>query len=398
MNVGNSGHLTYCTNIHPGETWPEVRTNLERYLLSVKGQMAPRGPFGVGLRLSAIAARALAEPRTLEEFKDFLLRNDLYVFTLNGFPYGPFHGEPVKENAYLPDWKQEDRLQYTNLLADLLVELLPDDPDLEGSISTVPGAFKPNADTPEKVAQITDVLLRHVAHLIQLRSRTGRTIGLALEPEPCCFLETVEETIAYFRSSLTSEAAVQRLMALTGLPSATAREALHRHIGVCLDLCHAAVEFEDAAGCLQQLRDANVRVHKMQLSSGLRVPGVDARTEELLRPFDDRVYLHQVVERNADGLNRYVDLADAFATLPGGRGEREWRVHCHVPVFLDDLGQFASTQNFIRDALAAHRARPVTAHLEAETYTWSVLPERYRGSSMDHAIARELSWLREHLG
>ena len=398
MKVGNGGHLTYCTNIHPGETWPEVRSNLERYLLSVKAQMAPRGGFGVGLRLSAIAARALAEPRTLAEFKSFLQRNRLYVFTLNGFPYGPFHGEPVKENAYLPDWKQDDRLEYTNLLADLLVELLPDDPELEGSISTVPGAFKPHADTPEKVERITDVLLRHVAHLVKLRSRTGRTIGLALEPEPCCFLETVEETIAYFRNSLTSEAAVQRLMTLAGVPQATAREALHRHIGVCLDLCHAAVEFEDAEGCLRQLRGANIRVHKMQLSSGLRVPGVDARTEELLRPFDDRVYLHQVVERTADGLNRYVDLADAFASLPGGRGEREWRVHCHVPVFLEDMGQFASTQSFICDALAAHRKNPITAHLEAETYTWSVLPNQYRGASMDHAIARELSWLREHLG
>jgi sugar phosphate isomerase/epimerase len=393
----DTGHLTYCTNIHPGETWPQVRSNLERYLLSVKAQVAPGGPFGVGLRLSAIAARALAEPRTLAEFKDFLERNDLYVFTLNGFPYGPFHGEPVKEHVYLPDWQQDDRLSYTNLLADLLVELLPEDPELEGSISTVPGAFKANADTPEKVQKITERLLRQVAHLVQLRSRTGRTIGLALEPEPCCFLETVEETIGYFRQSLHSDGAVQRLMHLTGLPRSTAAEALHRHIGVCLDLCHAAVEFEDAAGCLQALRDANVRVHKMQLSSGLRVPGVDSRTEALLRPFDDRVYLHQVVERHADGLNRYVDLSDAFATLAQARGEREWRVHCHVPVFLDDMGQFGSTQSFITEALAAHREQPITAHLEAETYTWSVLPERYRGASVDHAVARELSWLREHL-
>jgi sugar phosphate isomerase/epimerase len=391
-----SGHLTYCTNIHPGETWPEVRTNLERYLLSVKDQLAPKGRFGVGLRLSAVAASALAEPRTLAEFKAFLQHNELYVFTLNGFPYGKFHGEPVKQNAYLPDWGAEERVRYSNQLADLLIELLPDDADLEGSISTVPGAFKANAQSDDQVARITELLLRHVAHLVQLRSHTGRTIGLALEPEPCCFLETVEETIAFFRNHAASESAATRLMELTGLSREQAREALHRHLGVCLDLCHAAVEFEDAAGCLQQLRDANIRVHKMQLSSGLRVANVDSRTESLLRPFDDRVYLHQVIERNANGLERYLDLADAFATLPQG-GEREWRVHCHVPVFLDDMGEFGSTQSFIRDALAAHRANPITDHLEAETYTWSVLPERYRGASVDHAIARELSWLREHL-
>ena len=397
MNVGKSGHLTYCTNIHPGETWDEVKANLESHLLSVKKQLAPRERFGMGLRLSAIAAQALAEPGTLAEFKDFLHRNDLYVFTLNGFPYGRFHGEPVKRNVYLPDWTHDDRLRYTNLLADLLAELLPADQELEGSISTVPGAFKTNADTPEKIDRITDLLLRHVAHLVDVRNRTGRTIALALEPEPCCFLETVEETIRYFRDSLASQSGVQRLTALTGLSSAEARQAIDRHLGVCLDLCHAAVEFEDATDCLRQLRDANVRVKKMQLSSGLRVPAVNAATRALLAPFDDGVYLHQVVERTADGYNRYVDLADAFARLANGRGDREWRVHFHVPVFLDDMGQFASTQTFVRDVLAAHRRQPATAHLEAETYTWGVLPERYREVSVDRAIARELSWLREHL-
>ena len=130
---------------------------------------------------------------------------------------------------------------------------------------------------------------------------------------------------------------------------------------------------------------------------GPELHGDARRTEALLRPFDDRVYLHQVVERNADGLARYLDLADAFATLPERRDEREWRVHCHVPVFLDDMGEFASTQSFVSDALAAHRKNPITQHLEAETYTWGVLPERYRGASVDHAIARELSWLREQL-
>ena len=393
----DSGHLTYCTNIHPGESWPEVRANLDRFLLSVKAQMSPAQAFGVGLRLSAAAARTLSRPPALAEFKSFLQRNDLYVFTLNGFPYGPFHGEPVKEKAYLPDWREEDRLQYTNLLADLLVELLPDDPNLEGSISTVPGAFKPHIDGPFKVQRLADVMLRHVAHLVKIRQRTGRTISLALEPEPYCFLETVQETVAFFKQSLNSEPAVQRLMELTGLAQPAAREALHRHIGVCLDLCHAAVEFEDAADCLRQLREGDVRVHKMQLSSGLRVPAVGSGTIDLLKPFDDRVYLHQVVERDANGLTRYLDLADAFAALPNGRGEREWRVHCHVPVFLDDLGSFASTQSFVAEMLALHREQPVSQHLEAETYTWSVLPEKYRGNSVDRAIARELSWLKEHL-
>ena len=41
MRLGSQGHLTYCTNIHPGETWSEVRANLERFLPRVKQQVAP---------------------------------------------------------------------------------------------------------------------------------------------------------------------------------------------------------------------------------------------------------------------------------------------------------------------------------------------------------------------
>ena len=75
-----------------------------------------------------------------------LLRaNGLYVFTINGFPYGTFHGKRVKEDVYLPDWLDDERLRYTNVLAGLLAALLPDDSALEGSVSTVPGAFKPRA-------------------------------------------------------------------------------------------------------------------------------------------------------------------------------------------------------------------------------------------------------------
>src|SRR5215211_2445360 len=80
-------HLSYCTNIHPGESWPEVRANLERYLVPVRERVAPGRPFGVGLRLSAESARALAAPEALRELRGFLRAHDLYVFTINGFPY-----------------------------------------------------------------------------------------------------------------------------------------------------------------------------------------------------------------------------------------------------------------------------------------------------------------------
>ncbi len=151
MKVGGGApaHLTYCTNIHPGESWPEVRDILRLRVPAVKDRISPDRPFGVGLRLSARAAEALRDEGAFAELRDLLTARDLYVFTINGFPYGPFHGARVKEEVYLPDWRDEARLGYTNLLAELLAGLLPDEEGLDGSISTVPGAFKANAATPE---------------------------------------------------------------------------------------------------------------------------------------------------------------------------------------------------------------------------------------------------------
>jgi sugar phosphate isomerase/epimerase len=391
-------HLTYCSNIHPGEAWTEVRAQIGAHLPKIKAQLSPDGPFGIGLRLSAVAAESLSEPAAMGEFKAFLASEDLYVFTINGFPYGEFHGRPVKENVYLPDWRDAARLDYSNLLADLLAELLPDDPALDGSISTVPGAFKPAITGESDVATMADNLIRHAAHLVALRERTGRTVTLELEPEPCCFIETIDEAVDFFRNYLFSADAIAGMAERTGLSGAAAEAALRRHLGVCLDLCHAAVEFEDAEKALDSLSKAGIRIGKMQISAGLRLARVDGATVELLRPFNDAVYLHQVVERNGAGLARYVDLPEAFAAAGEKQGDREWRVHFHVPIFLDDLGGFATTQNFIRDMLGRYRAMPFTRHLEVETYTWDVLPPDYRNVDVDAAIVRELQWVRAQLG
>lgn len=397
LSPGGECHLTYCTNIHPGETWPEVRENLARYLPEVKRHIAPTEDFGVGLRLSGVAAEALRDRAAFAELGDFLRANRLYVFTINGFPYGRFHRTRVKEEVYLPDWQDEERLRYTNLLADLLAELLPEGDPLEGSVSTVPGAFKPRAQSRETVAHIASLMVRHAAHLVRLKERTGRTIALALEPEPCCLLETIDETVEFFESRLFSREATQQLADATGLLRDAAEEALRRHLGVCLDLCHAAVEFEDPTAIISPLHSAGIRIAKMQLSVGLRVANVTHETERLLEPFNDDVYLHQVVERFESGLNRYVDLPQAFRQRVSECGDREWRIHFHVPIFLDDLGEFSSTQPFLREILAQHRDSTISSHLEVETYTWDVLPEGYRKEGIVAAIVRELDWVKRQL-
>jgi hypothetical protein len=397
MNLGDDVHLTYCSNIHPGETWEAVQANLLKYVPLVRSQVAPGQRFGIGLRLSAQAADVLAMPDSLSTLTQFLDDNDFYVFTLNGFPYGTFHGVRVKEAVYLPDWRDRERLRYTNVLASLLAQLLPRHEGLQGSVSTVPGAYKSEIRSPADIEAMRDNLVRHVAHLVVIERNTGCRIQLALEPEPCCFLETIEEAVEFFQRHLFSATAARQLMEFTGLDMAGARAALRSYLGLCLDLCHAAVEFEDADACLARLAEAGIGIFKMQVSAGLRVADFGPEALAALRTYVDPVYLHQVVERGPEGLRRFTDLPQALASLaePGRRDE--WRVHFHVPIFHDQLGPFQSTRHFIEDVLAHQRRQPVSRHLEVETYTWDVLPAALKEQSVDRAIARELNWMREVL-
>lgn len=389
------GHLTYCTNIHAGETWPEVLAGLETHLPAIKAAVTPEAPLGVGLRLSATAAEALDEPAAFAAFREFLEAGGYYVFTINGFPYGTFHGQPVKEGAYRPDWSDPARLAYSNRLADLLARLLPE--GLTGSVSTVPGTFKPWIAGEATIAAIVHNLVEHAAHLVALEARGGKRIVLALEPEPYCLLETIAETVEFFQTRLFGEQAVRQLAARSGLNGAAAEAALRRHLGVCYDVCHAAVEFEDPRTSIAALRTAGIEIAKVQLSSALRIPDLDSAATRRLRPFDEPVYLHQVVARGGNGaLERFLDLPEALARAEENFG-KEWRIHFHVPIFLEQLEAFSTTQDFLREVLALHREDPVTEQLEVETYTWDVLPPAQREVAVSAAIARELNWVRDQL-
>ena len=191
--------------------------------------------------------------------------------------------------------------------------------------------------------------------------------------------------------------AAQRLAELVGVSEASAEEALRRHIGVCYDVCHAAVEYEDPRASIEALRAAGISIPKLQLSSALRIPEMTSFLAGALAPFDEPVYLHQAIERRRGELVRHLDLPDALNALDQAIGH-EWRVHFHVPIFLDELEHFSTTQDFLKEILALHREQPISDHLEVETYTWDVLPERYRGVDVSTAIARELNWVRQELG
>jgi sugar phosphate isomerase/epimerase len=395
LDVPGRPHLTYCTNIHPGESLAEVRAVVEGHVPRVRERLGVVGPFGVGLRLSARAAEELSREGALQDFRALLAKHDLYVFTINGFPYGAFHGERVKESVYRPDWREDERVVYSDRLARILAELLPD--GVDGSISTVPGAFAPRVAEPDAMDQIRSRLVQHAAALFRLREDTGRVVELALEPEPACLLETSSDAVRFFTEYVFAETSVRELAALTGLPRAAAHDFLRRHLGVCLDACHFAVAFEDAGAVVSAFDHAGIRIGKVQITTALTADFAgtpdDGVTLAALRRFADPVYFHQVVTRSAAGLAHYVDLPDALAAATArGVPESEWRIHFHVPVFCDRLDVFGSTQPFLRDLLAIAARRPVSAHLEVETYTWDVLPPEHRILSVDHAIARELEF------
>ena len=397
MELGNGiGHLTYSTLVHPGDTWEEMWRSLTTYVPAVKARFAPDVPFGVSLRLSGASAGRLAgDPDERARLKAFLADNDMYLYTVNAFPHGPFKNQRVKEQVYEPDWRTDTRAEYTMAVADILAEVSPD--FVAPSIQSAPLGFKPRVTGPDVVDDYTRQTLRVVAHLIDLAARTGQTVRLGLEPEPHCFLETTEETIACFKDRLYAPAAVQSIAKSTGLSGSAAEAALHRHLGIVFDICHQAVEFEDIAASLRALVDAGVPVFKLQEAAALRMPEVNRDVVEKLRPFADTVYLTQTVEMRQGRLTRYLNLEDAFAAFEADPGPREWRTHFHVPVFLDDLGAFKTTRFAIEDALAFHKAHPVSDQLEIETYTWDVLPDRLKTGDITDYVVRELEWVKAEL-
>lgn len=390
--AGDLGHLTYCINIHPTQTWNEVKDALLGPVQSVKSTVCPDHDFAIGLRFSGSALAELRKPENLFSFKSILSNGNLLGITVNGFPYGPFHGTRVKEEVYQPDWRNAERLRYTCELADLMAEIAP--PNELISLSTVPGTFKPLSNGAE--AQMANNYLEAVIHLIKLREKTGVTVALAIEPEPFCFLETIVETISFFKNHLFSATAKKQISDGTGLSLAEAEAALPRHIGLCYDVCHAAVEYEDPVNSIKGLKEAGIPIHKLQLSAALRIPKVDAENRLALAAFDEPTYLHQVVRNTPGGLKIHQDLNEALDLGEVADGE-EWRVHFHVPVFVDDLGAFSSTRDFLKDILALHKKAPISRHLEIETYTWDILPKTVRGKSVSADISKEFSWVLEQL-
>jgi hypothetical protein len=374
MKLTHDLHLAYCTNIHRAESWPETQAALQEFTMAVRERVCPGQPYAIGLRLSDLASRELSRGGALLEFRRWLDRNNCYIFTINGFPYGQFHGRRVKEQVYRPDWTSDGRVDYTNRLFDLLGQLVP--PGIEGSVSTVPGSFKEFITGEDQIWRIQENIFRCVEHVARVSGQTGRRLHLGLEPEPLCLLETTEETVRFFERLRKKHPNDSRL---------------EEFLGVNYDTCHLAVEFENPAESLARLRAHGIKISKLHLSSALKLRP-KAESVAALAAFADDVWLHQVVSRAADGkLTRYKDLDVALAAPKSP--EEEWRVHFHIPLHSPPADWFEGTTDHLLGVLDVLQADPgLCSHLEMETYTWEVLPPGLKSRTVVGQLGLEYEW------
>ena len=393
------GHLTYCTNIHAGESWDDHFSALRQNVPAIKQQLSPDAPFGIGLRLSHLASVELGKKERLAEFRQWLAASQCYVFVINGFPYGGFHHTKVKDQVHAPDWTTQDRVLYTIQLFNLLADLLPE--GMEGGVSTSPLSYRHWHDEVREEQQqafetATENILKVVQDLVTLRKATGKLMHLDIEPEPDGLIGNGPEFISWYRDQLIPDAKVY-LKKYLGLDEDAAVAAVHDHVQLCYDICHFAVGYEDHEAILSALDAQGIRVGRIQVSAALKAdmapnPVDRGKAVDAFKQFNESTYLHQVVARQENGsLLRYPDLPEALQNAKES-GTREWRSHFHVPLFIKDYGVLQSTQSDIQKVLSIQKRKPFSQYMEVETYTWEVLPEKLR-VPLKESIVRELQWV-----
>ncbi|WP_297795100.1 metabolite traffic protein EboE [uncultured Eudoraea sp.] len=397
MFIEDKYHLTYCTNIHPGQDWINTFNSLKKYLPVIKNKLAKDQPLGVGLRLSNKASEELSEDGNLPIFKKWLVQNGLYVFTMNGFPYGNFHNEAVKDKVHEPDWTTKERVQYTIRLFEQLAYLLPD--GISGGISTSPISYRHwHKSASEKKAvmekgalHLTQVIL----NLYKLEEDTSKYLHLDIEPEPDGMLENTEDVLGFY-SNFLLPIAIKEIADSLGVSEEKARDIVLRYCTLCYDICHFSLAYEEPAYTFKKLRDAGIKIGKIQVSAALKIKFETQDKDEIwksLAQFDEPTYLHQVTEKTDDGVKTYNDLP---VVLENKTDVKELRAHFHVPIFLESFDRLYSTQDHILKVISILKSDMVSEHLEIETYTWDVLPNSLK-KELSESIIREMNWFKDKL-
>lgn len=393
--------IAYCSNVHAGPDWTSACKNLETYTVPIRKSLvasnawADDEPMGIGLWFAQPAATEALLGNRAASLRDWLAEHRLIPFTMNGFPFGNFHQAIVKHQVYLPTWWDRKRFEYTKNLVDLMDLLLPS--GMTGSISTLPLAWSNPVPTQTQLETAANHLHEMAIYLDRMLQQSGREIVIAIEPEPGCLFTDSQSLRDFFDRYL-----------LNGKNSDVAR----RHLTVCHDICHAAVMREDQAAELDAYRKMGMRIGKVQVSSAIEIDWDKLsamgrkHTFSRLQAFAEDRYLHQT---HVSSFGRLVeDLPELMATIrEPERLEGSWRIHFHVPIYLESLmNGFGTTQSEIATCirkLKPHLGKAVsdsnaildpffTGHYEIETYAWSVLPPEYRGGTLVEDISREMQY------
>lgn len=371
--------LGYCTNVHAGEDLNQYLASLERYTVSVRSMLPGDQELPIGLWLSARTACQILSEKRLEQFREFLESKGLRAFTVNGFPYGNFHGDRVKYQVYAPDWTQTQRLDHTANLIGILARLMPQ--GSQAGISTLPLGWPSREFNCKKAAEN----LIRIAELLRVNElRTGKLIHLDIEPEPGCILSNSRDVVSFFKNYL--------------LPGRLENDIL-RYIRVCHDISHASVVFEDQQAAISNYAANGIQIGKVHISSAIEavISSRDFRPViEQLKTFQEDRYLHQTYIRRLDRIAAYEDLPLAIRDLEA-QEEATLRCHFHVPIFIERFGHLKTTRYEIVDCLENIYRMSDCRHFEVETYAWTVLPDELKVDDLTQGIARELLWAQEEL-
>lgn len=397
MLINDKYHLTYCTNIHPGQDWASTFQSLVDYLPVIKKNISNEQPFGIGLRLSNKASEELAMNENLPQFKNWLIKNGLYVFTMNGFPYGNFHDEVVKDKVHEPDWTTRDRVNYTIRLFEQLAFLLPE--GISGGISTSPISYKHWHTSAKEKKAVMEKGAVHLSELLfklhDLEKSTSKYLHIDIEPEPDGMLENTEDVLTFYKKFLLPIAKKQLIKRLK-VSEKKAENLVLRYCTLCYDICHFSLAYEEPAYTFEKLKNAGIKIGKIQVSAALKAKFNTSHKDKIwktLGQFDEPTYLHQVTVNTSEGVKTHNDLPIVLENKPD---VEELRAHFHVPIFLESFEELYSTQDHILKVIAILKKNRISEHLEVETYTWDVLPG-YLKKDLSESIIREMNWLIDKL-
>lgn len=391
--------LSYCTNVHPCDSYNDLLKLLVRQCAGVRRAMGS-DQLAIGMFFPAQAARWLAgKDKARAALIETMVACGLVTTTANAFPFTAFHAPKVKDAVYRPSWREVRRREHTLRVARVMASLIG--PEQVASVSTVPlGWHEEFVDVAAREEAARELALfawqvrQEVAPMADGRPR----LRLGLEPEPYTALSNARETVEFFRDVLW-EVGEDVISSEKGVTRADARRILRETIGVCIDACHASVVFERPRDMLELMRESGIPVVKVQLSNAIEIR--DAVGAKALAAFAEDRYLHQTwVRETGGGLQSFPDLPEALAHIDRRSGGAfSARCHFHVPVtFAGAPNGIGTTQAELLDLITALaeelRHGRFDGDLEVETYTWDVLPRAYRKGELVDGIAAELKWVR----